>query len=270
MRFLLLLLLSFPVLLNSQELYPLSDPASNMPARSFGIRFNNTIMGSNSDAGRDWGSYRFSPEFQWGISKNHMVHVNFYASSLHQKNFKFEGGRLYYKYRFYSRDDSHKHFRMAAFAKVGLSGNPLTWEEITLGSDHTGFEIGWTGTQLVKKFAISFTGSYTKAFNNLNHEMTNGIPSNSLNFSVSNGLLVFPQKYKNYNQTNINIYAEFFGKWNPENNSAYIDIAPSFQFIFNSQVRLDFAYRVQMAGNMERAGNQQFIMKFLYVFFNAY
>lgn len=227
-------------------------------------------MPEHGDQNRDWISFRMSTELQWGIDKNSMLHLNVYLSNVHQQNFRFEGLRLYYKYRFYSRDEQHKHFRMAAFARVGLANNPFSFNEISLGSDNTGFEIGWIGTQLVKKYAISFTASYSKAFNNWGFEMPSGQDNHSINYSIANGLLLFPFEYKNYDQTNINVYAEFLGKVNPESGQHYLDIAPAIQFIFKSQMRLDFAYRQQIFGNMNRMGEQQFVVKFLYLFFNVY
>ena len=257
----------------SQELFISTEPASNMPARSIGIRFNNYLMPpySNPIDGVSHGStYRFNPELMWGISKNFMLHINLYASNMQQNNFHFEGGGFYFKYRFLSIDNNKRHFRMAAYTKASIINNPINYNELNLGGDNTGFTIGIVATQLLHKLAISFTGGYIHGFDNLKNSLAPAQSNYTVNYSLSFGYLLFPFKYKNYDQPNLNIYAEFLGKYNPETGEQFIDFAPGIQLIFKSRMRLDFAYRRQISGNMLRINNQEFILKFEYNIFNAY
>jgi len=260
--------------IQAQELYVSTEPASNMPAKSIGLRLNNYLMPpyQNSKFGvkNNEFMYRFNPEIMWGISKHYMLHINMYASNMHQEYLKFEGASLYLKYRFLSMDHSHKHFRMAAYLKSSLINNKIQYHDLNLSGDNSGIGVGIVATQLLNKLAVSFTGGYIKAINNINNDLVSGQPTQAFNYSLSSGYLVLPIKYKNYNQPNFNLYAEFLGKYNPETEEHFIDFAPALQVIIKSKMRVDFAYRRQIAGTMLRINNQEFILKFEYNFFNAY
>lgn len=257
----------------SQELFISTEPASNMPAKSIGLRLNSFLMPTYTnplDGVSHGSSYRFNPELMWGISKNFMLHLNFYASNMQQSNFHFEGGGLYFKYRFLSINNNKRHFRMAAYAKGAIINNPINYSEINLGGDNSGFTTGIIATQLLHKLAISFTGGYIQGFNNLNNNLSSTQAHNAINYSMSFGYLLFPFEYKNYDQPNLNIYAEFLGKYNPKTGEQFFDFAPGIQLILKSKMRLDFSFRRQIDGNMLRINNQEFILKFEYNLFNAY
>jgi hypothetical protein len=49
---------------------------------------------------------------------------------------------------------------------------------------------------------------------------------------------MYPKKYTNYKQTNINLMVEFVGQTINENGKSYLDVVPAIQFIINSQARL--------------------------------
>jgi len=269
-----IILLALSSALHAQELYVSTEPASNMPAKSIGLRLNNYLMPPYSNIGAGVihtnSMFRFNPELMWGISKNSMLHFNFYMSNMHQAAFKFEGSGLYFKYRFLSIDNSQRHFRMAAYAKGALINNAIQYNELNIGGDNTGITTGIIVTQLIHKLALSFTAGYIAAFDNINDNFLASQPQQSINYSLSGGYLLFPFKYKNYDQPNVNIYAEFLGKYNPETKEQFIDFAPAIQFIFKSKMRLDIAYRRQISGNMLRINNQEFVVKFEYNIFNAY
>ena len=259
--------------IRSQELFISTEPASNMPARAIGFRLNNFVMPGYTnpvDGVNHAPSYRFNPELMWGISKNSMLHINFYMSNMQQSNFSFEGGGFYYKYRFLSIDNNKRHFRMAAYAKGSIINNPINYNEINLGGDNSGATVGIVATQLLHKLAISITSGYVQGFNNTNNNFLPGQSKSAINYSLSLGYLLFPVEYKNYDQPNLNIYAEFLGKYNPQTSEQFVDFAPGIQLIFKSKMRLDFSYRRQLTGNMFRINNQEFILKFEYNIFNAY
>ena len=49
-----------------------------------------------------------------------------------------------------------------------------------------------------------------------------------MNYSLSAGYLLFPETYKNYRQTNVNLYLEFLGAMSLDQKDYYIDASPEF------------------------------------------
>ncbi len=260
--------------LKAQELFVSSEPASNMSSKSIGIRLNNELMPpyKNASTGVDNKYYmlRQNAELMWGINRKWMFHLNLYSGTFHQPYYKFEGINLYTKFRFLSNDGIQNHFRMAAYAKVSAINNAIQYNDINLQGDNSGFGGGIIATQLLHKLAISFTGGYNHSINNIGHNLTSSQPNFAYNYSLSTGYLLLPFKYKNYRETNVNLYIELLGKTNPQTSEKYIDIAPAVQFIIKSRMRLDIGYKRQLTGNMIRINNQSFILKFEYNIFNAY
>lgn len=273
----------------SQELYIMTEPASNMPSRSIGVRLTNKFMPMKD---HHTYSYRLEPEIMFGVNKNLMFHTNFYASDMFTRKFSLEGGSLYAKYRFLSRDDVHAHFRMAAFGKLSVINNPLLIEhttlhdqgggviheekqsyysnEIDLDGNNSGFSTGIIVTQLMHKLALSATGSYIERWKNVNHDMLPGISTKAANYTLSAGYLLFPRTYKNYKETNLNLYLEWIGSSGLDKKGYYLDAAPGIQFIFNSISRLDIAYRTQVAGDILRYNKSSFLLRYEYNFLNAF
>ena len=87
----------------------------------------------------------------------------------------------------------------------------------------------------------------------------------AINYSLSFGYLLYPFRYKNYDQTNINIYMEFLGKdyqaaqiylssqpnqipIDPDSlmllAGKYLEMRPGIQFIIKSNTRFDFSYGI--------------------------
>lgn len=275
---------------NAQELYPFTEPASNVPAKSLAIKFNVMRMPMNFDSTINW---RFMPEFSIGVSKKLMLRVNLTASNMFQEKIKFEGGSLYAKYRFLSNDDIHAHFRMAAFGKIALSNNPAFMQRITkhvlpgniiheqyhahktddltLDGNQSGMQWGVVATQLVHKLAVSASLSHVNRWNNLgNKNFFETDTRNAMQYSLSTGLLLLPAKYKNYKQTNLNLYVEFLGSSLLDNKGNYLDIAPALQLIFNSTSKLNLGYRGQIKGNMRRFNNRTLLVSYEWQFLNVF
>ncbi len=259
--------------LNAQELYVSTEPASNMPSKSIGIRLNNEIMPPYTNKAQGVNNalmYRINPEVMIGISKRWMAHINLYASNMHQNSYKFEGAEIYAKFRFLSFDQVHSHFRVAAYGKASLINNRIQYNDINLTGDNSGVGGGIVATQLIHKLAISFTGGYARSMNNTENSLSKFQPKDALNYSLSFGVLTFPIKYTGFNQPNLNIYIEFLGKANPATNEQYVDIAPAIQVILKSRMRIDLGYKKQLAGNMLRINTQEFFVRLEYNIFNAY
>lgn len=280
--FILLALACTGVAAQAQELYVNTEPASNMPANSLGLRLSNKLFPMDH---ADYTGYRMTPEVMVGFSKKLMVHATGYFSNMMQRQFQFEGGGLYAKYRFLSKDEVHSHFRMAAFVKGALINNPY-YPETGAGHDHnarqyyneeldldgttSGVSGGVIATQLLHKLAVSGTLGYDRYFKNVKDEMPLFFSRNALNYSLSAGYLLLPRTYTSYKQTNLNLYVELLGKSNLDQyrRNYYVDVAPAVQFIFNSTTRVDLSYRTQLFGDMARNMTTVYMVKLEHNIFN--
>lgn len=260
----------------AQELYVFTEPASNMPAKSIGVRLTNEGMF------RPTFSNRTLAELMVGLNKNFMFHLQGFVSDMDGR-YRVEGGSIYAKYRFLSLDEAQSHLRAAAFARVSSSKRKFASKDINLEGDNAGWQGGVVVTQLIHKLALSATVGYSSTFDkndfrfNLDQMMTlDGQPTQvyqpreMINYSLSSGYLMLPFVYKNYNQPNFNLYVELLGKTNPANGNSYFDIAPALQLILNSRTRIDLGYRFQAAGNMpNRYLKNMYLARVEFNFFNA-
>ncbi len=249
----------------SQELYVNTEPASNMATHSIGIRLEN--QGYFNPVYKN----RTSLEVMYGASKNLMVHGSLYESDYYHNDQHFEGGSVYAKYRFLSIDSVQKHFRGAVFAKVSDINNPLVNQEIGLEGDNSGFQTGVVFTQLLHKLALSASTSYLRAFDNSGgYKLPVTNARDEIGYTLSAGYLLLPKSYENYNQVNLNVYAELLGKTNPGYGQSYLDVAPAVQLIFNSVFRVDFSYRTPLYNNMVRTTQNTYLVRLEYNLFNVF
>jgi hypothetical protein len=183
-----------------------------------------------------------------------------------------EGGSIYAKYRFLSNDAVQKHFRMAAFGRISRNNSDIHQEEINMYGHNTGFEAGIVATQLLHKVALSSSISIVKAWDNGNdNKYVYGVNnSRAINYSFSFGKLMLPKEYKDYRQTNINLMAETLAQVNTGSGKYYLDIAPTVQFIFNSESRIDIGYRKQVSSNLVRTAPNGFFIRVEHNFFNVF
>jgi hypothetical protein len=220
---------------HAQELYVNTEPASNMASGSIGFRLLSKVYKMNYKNSFD--AYRIEPEIMLGASRRWMVHIAGYGSNMFQKKFKIEGGSLYAKYRFYSQDDVHEHFRMAAFSKISFINNPqqlkvenkklvpdgnggytqqlyttlYNSDEFDIDGNNSGITAGVVATKLINKIAASASAGYGYRFNNLNDKVLPAQPVHAINYTLSFGYLLLPKEYVSYNQTNVNLYVEMLG-----------------------------------------------------------
>lgn len=288
-----IVVLFFSAVSSAQELYIFNDPASNIPAHALSVRANNMLMPMSDVMGGavDRNSYRLSIDAAYGINKNLMVKLSGYGSDMFQPQFKIEGAALSAKYRFYSNDDFHKHFRMAGFGKIAYSNNPRFMkstvvhqypdgphtetmlhdaDELHLDGNHSGWQLGMVGTQLVHKLALSGSFSYIGRINNTKMFVTPELAQSGLQYSLSAGYLLFPRDYESYGQTNLNLYAELIGQTSLDKYGNFLDLAPAVQLILNSKARIDLAYRFQLNGTMSRFNEQLWLLRFEYNILQAF
>jgi hypothetical protein len=252
----------------AQELYSVTEPASNMAARSIGFRIDNSIMDEINSSKIN---YHLIPEIMVGVSKKLMIHGGAFFSNRNER-FRAEGGSLYAKYRFLSNDAMQRHFRMAAFGRISFNNSDIHQEEINMYGHNTGFEAGIVATQLLRKVALSSAVSVAKATDNGNDNkfIYGSKDSKAVNYTFSIGKLMLPKEYKDYKQTNINLMLEFLNQVNVGSRKYYMDIAPSAQFIFNSQSRVDIGYRKELSSTMIRTAPNGFFIRLEHNFFNAF
>jgi len=269
----------------SQELYPNSEPASITPKNALGIRLMNEAY-SNEGNLRSW----HGAMFMYGVSSKLMFNGMITASNHHRKvlpenyivsnngdgyqvsnslppsyQYLFESINLGFRYRFLNRDGDHKHFRMAVYGNGVYSNRPHDEAEVTLMGDNKGVGGGIISTVLVKKLAVSLTGGAIKPFEHKDASGVNLKYGNAYNYSLSFGYLVFPFKYKNYEQTNVNLYAEFLGKTydalevtkngkvaysqhiDGYKQNSFIEFRPAIQFIVKSNLRIDCSTTIPLS-----------------------
>ena len=248
-----------------QELFVITDPASNVPANSLGVNVMQSLFKEEMKSGYN---YHFMPEVSYGLNKNIMFRASAFVSN-RNNDLVTEGGSFYTKYRFYSSDDLNSHFRLAAYGRYSFNNADIHQEQIETLGHNSGFETGFIATKLIKKVAISSSVSFEKALDNKpNYTFPDNFGDNATNYTLSFGKLMYPKKYTNYKQTNINLMVEFVGQTINENGKSYLDVMPAVQFIFNSHARLDFAYRQELVSSMIRSAPNGFYFNLYYTFFD--
>ena len=252
----------------AQELFSYTEPASNMAANSVGIRLTDNVMNQKTT---NIYNHLLVPEIMLGVSRKVMIHVDGFISNLNGC-FNMNGGSLYLKYRFYSIDDIHSHFRMAVFSKYAVNNLPVNQSSIDLGGQHSGFEMGLISTKLINKVALSASASFLNAQDNLNGNNFVVIDDNyrnAVNYTFSIGKLMLPKEYVSYNQTNVNAMIELLGQTNLSSSRSNLDVAPVIQFIIKSKMRLDFGYRISLSNQLYHVYNGEGMVRFEYNLFNV-
>ena len=257
----------FVLQVQAQELYVVTEPASNMPSHSVSGKITGKFAKSPADENY---MQRYTPEVMFGLNKNWMLHFASTFSDMYTPNMRWESARTYLKYRFYSNDDVHKHFRMAAFGEYSYSRNIGIFDDIGIEGDRSGFQGGVIATQLFKKLAVSSTVSYLQTHDSKSTDVMDVIPKKALNYSLSAGYLVFPLNYRNFRQTNFNVYAELLGERTIDMKRYVVDFAPAIQLIFNSNAKLNIGYRFQLTGNMFRMAEKSWLISFERTFLGAW
>lgn len=231
----------------AQELFPLNEPASNVPKGVLGIR----AMGETF---KELNQYRnqFSMRIMYGALPRLSVMATIGISNHHDKNFpanlvththngnqtvyttgnfqrglnysyRSNGIYLFAKYRFVSKDGTHSHLRMAMYAEGAYVQQAHDEAEPNLMGDTKGVGAGLITTCLKRHFAISLTSGFIipGSYDGLSPDVNGGpmIPTKiaygrALVYNLSMGYLLFPQVYKDYDQVNVNVYLELLGKAN--------------------------------------------------------
>ncbi len=263
-----LVLISLVHGLHAQELFTYTEPASNMAKGTIGFRLNTTMMNDKIESRNN---LHFLPEVMLGLSKKWMLHLEGFLSD-RNKNIKAEGGSVYLKYRFYSIDEVHSHFRMAAYGSMAFNNSDIHQDAIDMKGHNSGYELGIVATKLQHKVAVSASMALAHAWDNsnsLNYRFGKE-HRNAMNYTLSIGKLLLPKAYKNYKQTNINGMLEMLCQTNLTTGKTYADLAPVMQFIFLSKMRADISYRFSLSNDLSRSAPQGFLLRLEYNIFNTF
>ena len=286
----------FSASLTAQELFPHNEPASNVPKGVIGIRAvyktypeidlmrsmyafrimygllpKLTVMGTVSVTnhhGKELPSNL--------VTHTHIGNQTIYSTNSFQRGvvypYLFSGIYLYAKYRFLTFDRKRQHFRMAIYADWSNVGVAHDESEPNLMDDTKGYGGGLIVTYLKNHFAASFTGGFIipKYYEGYSPDIGGvNIPTRiaygrAAIYNLSLGYLVYPNRYVDYSQTNINLYVEFIGKSYEAakvtqfgyvnvpiqtpllDKGNYVEIHPSVQAIFNSNLRIDLSVGIPM------------------------
>ena len=220
-----------------------------------------------------------TPSLSYGLSKKIMLSGSIqFANKPYEQdmmpNFGLNGFKLYSKQRILTTDKQKYHTRLSSFIQYSYHEDKFMKDNLDLGLQDTGFELGLIGTQLINKLAISITSGITR-ISNIDEKFTQGSTVkwqktnlNTFKNSISAGYLLFPRKYKSYRQTNFNLYVEYLTNTilNKEFPVRYdkfrSTFAPGIQFILLSRSRLDFSYKIRK-GDMP----EEFLVKLTYIIY---
>jgi len=253
---------------SAQELYVFSEPASNIPARSLHLKyagkFQQGVMSGNPE-------HRQPVYAQFGLDRKWMLRTGMTVSNMYQPATKFESINLGFKYRFFSRDEVHRHFRMALYADASRSRNNPMFDELTTEGDQSGVQGGVIFTQLLHKLAVSVNLSRMEVLHPRRWQTAhaNAHPYRSHNYAISAGYLLFPKRYSDYGQTNLNLYLEVLGSRNLGKTGGFLDVAPALQLILRSQTKVNLGYRTQVRGDVFRMSTERWMFSVETTFLNA-
>jgi len=244
MRFLIsILFLTGCLSLGAQELFPLNEPASNMPKGVLGIRVLShsykeynvwrnmtgirlmygvlprlTVMATATASNHHGNSLPDNLISHTHLGSQTLYYVPTFARGV-EYPYLFNGIHLYAKFRFVSIDGIKTHFRVAAFAEGSNVSAAHDEAEPNLMDDTKGYGGGLIVTYLKKRFAASVTsgliipGSYIGTSSSMGQPLPVTIDyGKAFTYNLSLGYLLLPKHYSSYQQTNLNLYVELNGK----------------------------------------------------------
>ncbi len=301
-RVFLMLLLLFVYRTRAQELYPLGEPASTiaknvLSVKAFGMAYKEV------DIVRSLSGIRL----MYGATSRLSVYATATFSDFHGRSLPFDfiahhssgpqndstatprpgvrnpygvnSAHLYAKYRFLTRDGEHRHLRLAAYAEGSYVAVPSHHTEPDLLMNNTGVGAGIITTYLNGRFAASLTAGaiLPKTYEGITYDNYGGeYPTTikygrAITYNLSFGYRLLPRSYKSYEQVNLNLYCEFFGRYYGAasvteqygtfagalvyqlpittpilQSGAYLDVNPGLQCIINSIYRIDASVALPM------------------------
>ncbi|GIV40170.1 MAG: hypothetical protein KatS3mg033_1970 [Thermonema sp.] len=232
----------------AQELYILNEPASNIPKGALAVRLIHMHYPNEQPNSTDRFRLMHALRLAYGLSGRWMIWVQPAFSNHHSRDlppdlvnhyhigtqtvffsnnpqqvipypYRYVGTHFYTKYLFLKQDERNDHFRAAVYAEYSTANNPHEEAEANLYDDTGGWGTGLVITKLHKRWALSYTlgvivpQPYEGQSGNLPTRMEYGT---AWKYNLSLGYLLYPRVYRDYNQTNTNLYVEMMGKQYPD------------------------------------------------------
>jgi len=220
------------------------------------------------------------------LDHDHSHHGGGEVNAEHVHPSTFTGFNLYSQYRFYTQDGPNEHLRAAAYGMLSSNRTTHHYAEPNLLHRNAGASAGLILTWLKDKFAASGRLGGIVPFGYSPKDSDRYFRSgNAMDYALSLGYLLYPRKYKGYQQTNVNLYLEFMGRafqqarirdeirWYPALNSdethpgAYLDVNPGIQLILDSRFRIDFSTAFPLINRSMAMDYPQFHLALQYLYF---
>ncbi len=257
----------------AQELFINTEPASNMPTKSYGF-----IIGSESFAKAGSLHTRNDLEFMYEETGNLMTHLMLHASNYYG-NYTYNNFNVYAKYRIYTDDGFKQHFRIATYAMGAFGVQRNTFADVMLDGGNSGLATGLIFTLLENRFALSSTLGAITLVPDVN--AAPGITFENVrnyNYSLSAGYLIYPEHYESYKDLNVNVYVELLGKFITYNKAdpgtitaehgTILDLAIGPQLIINSIWRIDLAMRMRLISGVESFPKPSILLRYEQMFYH--
>jgi hypothetical protein len=257
--------------LEAQELFIQTEPASNMPVGTFGIRFTGD---SWQDPGRIVS--REGMELMYGVTRNLMTHILAYGSNS-LGNFDLETVGFYSKYRLYWDDGFKYHFRVSAYGEALFGSQHSDVPTFSFAGSGPIVSGGGVATLLEHRLALSTTIGASHALKDIALPTISYSNISGINASLSAGYLILPAHYSSFSDLNMNVYAEFLGyhTWFTQDVAGVIaatqgtelllSVGP--QVIINSLARIDLAYTFPIFTNFAIRRPNSVLARFEYDFY---
>lgn len=269
--FMIIAMMGSTIVCRAQELFIMTEPASNMPARSLGIRFGT----DNRVVNRSFQT-RIDGEVMYGVSAPLMVHALAYASN-YNSTFSLETVGMYAKYRIFTDDAFKYHVRMALYGKALFGSQNSTTPLGVLSGSSPYLGGGLIATMLLDHFALSTTLGGAGAIPDISLEqgLTGYQKISAFNYSLSAGYLLYPSVYTSYNDPNVNLYFEVLGtRMNYASgasaSASELVLAVGSQVILNSIARIDLAFKTSVFSSLPRERKNSIVLKFERDFYNFF
>jgi hypothetical protein len=272
----LILLFFFAILASTssaQELFINTEPASNMPRNSFGLR-----IGSESFSQGNQLKSRTDLELMYEETGNLMTIAMLHASNYYG-NYNYNNFGVYAKYRLYTDDGFKQHFRVAAYAQAAFGAQRNTFADLMLDGGNSGLNAGLIFTLLENHLALSSTLGAIMLVPTVNSAPGIAFQNvHNYSYSLSAGYLIYPSQYANFNDLNVNLYAELLGKYitydksesgtiNPEHGNV-LDLAIGPQVIINSISRIDLSVRYRLISGVESFPTPSIFIRYEQMFYH--
>lgn len=232
----------------AQELFILSEPASNLPKGALAVRLIHMQYENNEPYSADEYRIMNAIRLAYGITGRWMIwlqpafsnhhdddlppdvvnhyHIGtqtvFFSNTPQQTRpypYRYVGTHFYTKYLFFKRDTQNDHLRASVYAEYSTTYTPHEEAEPNLYDDNQGWGAGLILTRLSQRWAVSYTMGIIRArpYEGMSGNQWTRIEyGTTFQYNLAFGYLLYPRIYEHYDQNNVNLYLELRGKQYPD------------------------------------------------------